>query len=201
MDWWAMNFTAEHLQMATGVSCWLMIRWDALRLKHLDNKTQSLRHSQIATSFVGRQLTFTPTDFSSQSFEVGGKGGERGGRGGGGGRGTRHCQPLLTCSSIHLLGSKLLIIILISLPPLQSTPIDSCPLIHKLLTEEGAADIFTSFLYKKRKKKEMTVCWWYYPISHSCVSRLSGRQCAGFQLRLLIAVFLFTHQNTEQHPQ
>lgn len=145
------EFHREHLQTATGASCRLMIRRDALRLKHSDNKTQSLRHSQIATSFVGRQLTFTPTDFSSQSFEVGGEEGGRAG-GGGGGRGTRHCQPLLTCSSIHLFGSEQLIIILISPPPLQSTPIDSCPLIHKLLTEKGAADIFTSFLQKKKKR-------------------------------------------------
>lgn len=43
----------------------------------------------------------------------------------------------------------------------------------------------------------MTVCWWHYPTSHSCISRLSGRQCGGCQCWLLKAVFLFTHQNTE----
>lgn len=81
---------------------------------------------------------------------------------------------------------------LISRLPLQSAPIDSCTLIYKSVIEKGAADIFTSVY-----KKDMTVCWWYYPFSHSCISRLSGRQCDGCQCWLLKAVFLFTHQNIE----
>lgn len=47
--------------------------------------------------------------------------------------------------------SKGLIIIFISQLPLQSSPIDSCPLIYKSLIEKEAADIFTSF-YKKKEK-------------------------------------------------
>lgn len=36
--------------------------------------------------------------------------------------------------------------------------------------------------------------------THSCISRLSGRQRAGCQRSLLKTVFLFTHQNTENIP-
>lgn len=45
--------------------------------------------------------------------------------------------------------------------------------------------------------KDTMVCWWYYPFPHSCIPRLVGRQCDSCQCRLLMAVFLFTHQNTE----
>lgn len=103
-----------------------------------------------------------------------------------------HYQPLLTCSPIHLLTARGLIIMLISRLPISSATIDSCTLIYKSLIEKGAADIFASV-----HTKDMTVCWWYYPYSHSCISRLSGRQCGGCQWWLLKAVFLFTHQNIE----
>lgn len=59
----------EHLQ---GVQGWVASWWHSLTLrqKHLDDKTQSPRCSQIAPirhKFCWRQLTFTPTDFSTQS--------------------------------------------------------------------------------------------------------------------------------------
>lgn len=95
---------------------------------------------------------------------------------------TLSASPYLQLYS--LTHSEELIIILISRLPLQSAPIDSCTLIYKSLMEKGAANIFTSFY-----KKDMTVCWWYYPFSHSCTSRLSGRQCGGCQCWLLKAVF------------
>lgn len=188
MDWWAMNLP-EHLREAQG---WAASWWhsDTLRLKHLDDKTQSPRHSQIATirrKFCWRQLTFTPTDFSSQSLKWAAKEWEG------------EVRDIISLSlpaapfTYSKWGANYNPYLKL---PLQSAPIDSCPLIYKSLIEKGAADISTSFY-----EKDMTVCWWYYPLSHSCVSRLSGRQCGGCQRSLLIAVFLFTHQNTEKHLQ
>lgn len=76
---------------------------------------------------------------------------------------------------------------------ISRAPTNSCTLIYKSLIGKGGSWYFHFLLYKK----DMTVCWWYYPFPHSCISRLSGRQYGGCQCWVLKAVFLFTHQNIE----
>lgn len=75
MDWWAMNLPGASAQ---GVQGWVASWWhsDALRPKHLDDKTQSPRRVPTAFprhKFCWRQLTFYTHWFLFSISEVSGK--------------------------------------------------------------------------------------------------------------------------------